>query len=154
MTYQNTLSLARGPIVYCVEDFDNAWVEDHFKVNLGSTSCRRFFAADSEQTVQIDPGCEITERSIKEEDSGDRFVALTVTGASVFQPESIANTPHTEARALQRLLKGAKPVESLHFIPYYFRANRGGRGQMRVGLMNAGWVASGGAGGITREEGV
>lgn len=32
LTNQNTLSLARGPIVYCVEDVDNEWVEDHFKV--------------------------------------------------------------------------------------------------------------------------
>jgi uncharacterized protein len=29
---QTTLSLARGPIIYCVEDVDNAWVNDHFKV--------------------------------------------------------------------------------------------------------------------------
>lgn len=31
-TNQDTVSVARGPIVYCVEDFDNPWVEDHFKV--------------------------------------------------------------------------------------------------------------------------
>lgn len=31
-TGQNTLSLARGPIIYCVEDYDNPWVVDHFKV--------------------------------------------------------------------------------------------------------------------------
>ena len=32
LTNQKTLSLARGPIIYCVEDVDNAWVNDHFKV--------------------------------------------------------------------------------------------------------------------------
>lgn len=32
LTNQSTLSVARGPIVYCVEDVDNAWVKDHFKV--------------------------------------------------------------------------------------------------------------------------
>ena len=32
LTNQKTLSLARGPIIYCVEDVDNAWVKDHFKV--------------------------------------------------------------------------------------------------------------------------
>ena len=31
---QNTVSLARGPVVYCVEDFNNDWVKDHFKVGL------------------------------------------------------------------------------------------------------------------------
>lgn len=31
-TEQNTLTLARGPVIYCVEDADNEWVKDHFKV--------------------------------------------------------------------------------------------------------------------------
>lgn len=29
---RDTLCVARGPIVYCVEDKDNTWVTDHFKV--------------------------------------------------------------------------------------------------------------------------
>ena len=32
LTNQKTLSLARGPSVYCVEDTDNPWVNDYFKV--------------------------------------------------------------------------------------------------------------------------
>lgn len=31
-TNQNVIAVARGPLIYCVEDFDNSWVEDHFKV--------------------------------------------------------------------------------------------------------------------------
>lgn len=31
-TNQNTFSVARGPVVYCAEDYDNDWVKDHFKV--------------------------------------------------------------------------------------------------------------------------
>lgn len=31
-TNQDIVALARGPIVYCVEDVDNPWVEDHFRV--------------------------------------------------------------------------------------------------------------------------
>lgn len=31
-THQNVISIARGPLIYCVEDFDNPWVDDHFKV--------------------------------------------------------------------------------------------------------------------------
>lgn len=31
-TSQNTVTLARGPVIFCVEDVDNAWVNDHFKV--------------------------------------------------------------------------------------------------------------------------
>ncbi|KAG5743522.1 hypothetical protein H9Q70_013766 [Fusarium xylarioides] len=30
-TNQNTLTLARGPLVYCIEDADNAWEDNHFK---------------------------------------------------------------------------------------------------------------------------
>lgn len=29
---QDVVALARGPIVYCIEDIDNKWVKDHFKV--------------------------------------------------------------------------------------------------------------------------
>jgi uncharacterized protein len=31
---QDTIALARGPIVYCLEDVDNDWVTDHFKVGF------------------------------------------------------------------------------------------------------------------------
>lgn len=29
---QNTITLTRGPVIYCVEDVDNEWEKDHFKV--------------------------------------------------------------------------------------------------------------------------
>jgi len=32
-TSHGLLTLARGPVIYCVEDFDNPWVKDHFKVS-------------------------------------------------------------------------------------------------------------------------
>lgn len=35
-TTHGLLALARGPVIYCVEDVDNPWVEDHFKVCLSS----------------------------------------------------------------------------------------------------------------------
>jgi len=31
-TNLDIVALARGPLVYCVEDVDNPWVKDHFKV--------------------------------------------------------------------------------------------------------------------------
>lgn len=37
-TEQNTVALARGPVVYCVEDVDNAWEQDHFKVDYHGPS--------------------------------------------------------------------------------------------------------------------
>src|SRR4051794_1194696 len=32
-TNQDIVAVARGTIVYCVEDVDNPWVDDHFKVS-------------------------------------------------------------------------------------------------------------------------
>ena len=34
MTGQDIVALMRGPVVYCVEDFDNEWVQDHFKASI------------------------------------------------------------------------------------------------------------------------
>ena len=36
LTGQDTVALARGPVIYCVEDYDNTWVQDHFKVRRTS----------------------------------------------------------------------------------------------------------------------
>src|SRR5947199_10028173 len=33
-TNQRIVALARGPMIYCVEDVDHPWVQDHFKVCL------------------------------------------------------------------------------------------------------------------------
>ena len=35
-TEQRTITLARGPIIYCVEDYDNKWVNDHFRVSIAA----------------------------------------------------------------------------------------------------------------------
>ena len=35
-TNQNVIALARGPLIYCLEDVDNPWVNDHFKVSSSS----------------------------------------------------------------------------------------------------------------------
>ncbi|KAK3684591.1 hypothetical protein LTR37_020122 [Vermiconidia calcicola] len=113
---QTTLSLARGPIVYCVEDADNPWVSDHFKA------------------VQLDPRCKIEERSVYDDASGDSFVGLTVSdGASAIDLQKLQASPAVDAQASQH----ATPIKELQFVPYYFRANRGGKGQMRVGLRRA-----------------
>jgi DUF1680 family protein len=33
-TNQRVVALTRGPIIYCIEDVDQPWVQDHFKVCL------------------------------------------------------------------------------------------------------------------------
>jgi hypothetical protein len=39
--------VTRGPIVYCVEDVDNPWANDHFKVGCHIPKEKRTADADS-----------------------------------------------------------------------------------------------------------
>jgi hypothetical protein len=111
---QDIVSVARGPIVYCLEDIDNLWASNHFK------------------DVAIDTSSELRETTIREAD--DFFVAISAPGAGRLIDTSSwdvisQNTDEKE--------HGKAPNEirkDLNFIPYYARANRGGSGQMRVGL--------------------
>lgn len=117
-TNQESLTAARGPIVYCVEDMDNPWVKDHFK------------------TVQLDPHCKIEEEMVTDKESGDTYVALKVVkGASLVDVAALHASPDVAVKELDKAAGvDAKIIDELKFVPYYFRANRGGRGQMRVGL--------------------
>jgi uncharacterized protein len=119
LTNQDTLTLMRGPIVYCVEDVDNTWVRDHFK------------------SVQLACSCQITESTVTDRDSGDTYMALKVGrgGASLIDLSGMRNGHGVAVDEIDRIGgHGSKAIEELNFVPYYFRANRGGNGMMRVGL--------------------
>ncbi|KAF4445063.1 hypothetical protein F53441_10987 [Fusarium austroafricanum] len=107
-TNQRTLALSRGPIVYCVEDVDNCTESNHFK------------------DIFIRTGSPVTEEKVVYEASGEEYVVMRAKGWK--QPPSTVGSTPTE---------NPKPRD-LVFVPYYFRANRGGNGQMRVGLSNGG----------------
>lgn len=65
---------------------------------------------------------------------GDAYVALTVThGASLLDTSAFEETPFLIDNGVGQ----GKPLPKLDLIPYYFRANRGGKGHMRVGLKRA-----------------
>jgi uncharacterized protein len=131
-TNQQTVALARGPIIYCVEDVDNPWVTDHFK------------------SVIFDPyqkDSSIREDHKVEAETGEEYVALTAQYTAQLRRiqtiPTFTSIPLTEGNTSGRstLCNGTHDdhgtgsvMELLRFIPYYFRANRGGRGQMRVGL--------------------
>ncbi|KAF6832561.1 DUF1680 domain-containing protein [Colletotrichum plurivorum] len=106
-TRQATLSLARGPVVYCVEDADNSWEGNHFR------------------DVGIREGGEKIEEEWKvDARTGEGYFALR-TGCEVRTPEVLEAGGEGKRRGLV-------------FVPFYYRANRGGRGQMRVGLRDDG----------------
>ncbi|KAK1654192.1 hypothetical protein BDP81DRAFT_79343 [Colletotrichum phormii] len=105
-TNQRTLTLARGPIVYCVEDADHPREENHFK------------------DVGIKRGTVVEEEWRVDEKSGEGYFALKTMGWE---------------RSPEVLARGEDGVErELVFVPFYFRSNRGGKGQMRVGLRDDG----------------
>ncbi|KAF7544783.1 hypothetical protein G7Z17_g9679 [Cylindrodendrum hubeiense] len=112
-TNQRTLTLARGPIVYCVEDVDNSGEKNHFKDT--------HLKADSH----------VSEHKCTDEQTGEEYVTLRSVGW---------NRPGTGgASSASGEVTGEE--RELNFIPYYFRANRGGEGHMRVGLLNGGDVS-------------
>lgn len=117
LTNQHTLSRVRGPVVYCVEDVDNPWVDDHFK------------------SVYLDYKGTWDEQKVTDSITGDKYVALTLNdGARQLNIANITGGPLIDAKELQSHLEASEPIRKLHFVPYYFRANRGGKGHMRVGL--------------------
>ncbi|KAM0154522.1 hypothetical protein ACHAPG_006473 [Botrytis cinerea] len=118
-TNQNIVALARGPILYCAEDFDNPWVDDHFKARESFTSFH---------SLVLDTECEITETDVN---SAEPYKELTVRdGATLFKiPEqSGPYLAHNEDNFVK------VDIRRLHFIPYALRDNRGGKGHMRVGM--------------------
>lgn len=106
---QRTWTLARGPVVYCVEDVDNPWETNHFR------------------DVVLDGEAPVVEES--RECAGEKYVALRTGGYTRVregQWDVVGSTPFRETKGQER---------ELVLVPYYLRANRGGRGQMRVGLL-------------------
>lgn len=123
-TLQRIAVLARGPLVYCLEDVDHPWVTDHFK------------------SLVLAPGITdaelVSKRHVVEEADkadlplGETYVGITLKNGGVVIPEEEL-APGLEGRRVGALVEGGRSVD-LHFVPYWARANRGGRQQMRVGI--------------------
>ncbi|KAI1619843.1 hypothetical protein EDD37DRAFT_642403 [Exophiala viscosa] len=118
-TTQDTISLARGPIIYCVEDYDNPWVEDHFK------------------SLQLDPDANVEEKLVTDPTTEEEYVALSVHRGSSLLPKLNAE-PSIPWKDLAKASAEGSVVEDLHFVPYYFHSNRGGRGHVRTGIRR--WI--------------
>ncbi|KAF3759897.1 DUF1680-domain-containing protein [Cryphonectria parasitica EP155] len=103
-TLQRIAVLARGPLIYCVEDVDHPWVVDHFK------------SLETKTDLPL----------------GEPYIGITLkNGGLVLPKERLA--PALEVTGLQALIVDKSSVD-LHFVPYWARANRGGKHQMRVGI--------------------
>ena len=117
-TSQDTLTLVRGPIVYCVEDVDNTWVKDHFK------------------SVQLDPKCQIQESAVTDQESGDTYVALKVVkGASIVEVDAVEASPGVPAEGLDKVRgEQAKIIDELRFCAVLFQGKSGWEGADESGI--------------------
>lgn len=113
-TNQDIIALARGPLIYCLEDVDNLWVEDHFK------------------SLILDPTAAIEESKGSEEHVGEPYIGLTIRNGASFLEADGRLAPHIVRK--NSVGKKASGADELHFIPYALRDNRGGKGHMRVGI--------------------
>lgn len=90
------------------------------------------------QTTLVDPKYQPHERLVEDgKTTGDSFVALDLhSGATNLARKGMPDPvgPSVDDFALQREIGKSEPLDLLHFVPYYFRANRKGKGHMRVGL--------------------
>jgi hypothetical protein len=84
------------------------------------------------QSLLLDPKATITDEWIDDESTDQGYVALTANGGFSFlnlKPQALPSLPVGKVGTIK------KPEASrLHFIPYFYRANRGGKGQLRVGI--------------------
>ena len=145
-TNQRVVALARGPIVYCVEDVDQPWVQDHFKVCLAprpTYSPPKNRHLISQQSVIFDtkaPRMEVTcETQPSEPNTAttNDYIAIVVENGGRFLHLSPWNGTLAAANNDPFAYGESGRRETLRFIPYFYRANRGGKGQMRVGLRAA-----------------
>lgn len=101
-------------MVYCLEDSDNPWVNDHFK------------------SLVLDPAGAIGECTTVLDGTDEPYIGLTVHNS--------ASLIEVDGRHPPLLLIGSitsqanEEVKDIHFIPYALRDNRGGKGHMRVGI--------------------
>ncbi|KAJ8112128.1 hypothetical protein OPT61_g5436 [Boeremia exigua] len=122
LTNQQTLTIARGPLIYCVEDVDNEWVTDHFR------------------STYLDPRCLINNAMVEQEMvdpnlPDERYVGITVHKAAyVVDFNQLSADPCIDREELNQTIEAAKLIDELNFVPYYHKANRGGCGMARVGL--------------------
>ncbi|RYO96658.1 hypothetical protein DL765_011520 [Monosporascus sp. GIB2] len=148
-TGQRTLALARGPLIYCAEDADNPWVlapggPAHFRgVAISPASPVR----EARRALRARPGFrarwdEAARAYREDEGAGDE------EGEEESYVELRSEAWGRDTTAWDRKRAGAAPgltvddeegwedrKRELVFIPYYLRANRGGEGHMRVGLL-------------------
>lgn len=86
------------------------------------------------QSIELDPSCNISEHHRQDSALGETFIGLRVeNGASVVNLRQFNDGPIYDLQPISG--SGCNEDQKvLNLVPYYFRANRGGKGHMRVGF--------------------
>jgi uncharacterized protein len=97
-----------------LEDADNEWEDDHFR------------------NIVVSDDAPVTE--FEREIAGEKYIELRTSGSvrSLDSWNGQQSGSEPGAKSSSRVLSGEK---ELVLVPYYLRANRGGKGHMRVGLL-------------------
>jgi uncharacterized protein len=113
---QNTVTVARGPLIYCAEDVDNEWVDDHFK------------------SVTISPNARLEQKVAFDGILGEEYMVITAPGVKIESAKYDRMTGAFPGFNVDQLNSLNQENVQVTFVPYYYRGNRGGRGHMRVGF--------------------
>ncbi|KAJ5289391.1 uncharacterized protein N7443_009644 [Penicillium atrosanguineum] len=106
LAMQPVVYIMRGPIVYCIEDIDHPWEKNHFKMTM--------FNPESHLREEI--------RS-----QPDQHVAIVADKGAAGDLDTSSWNGQITAESKNEISGEAR---KLHFIPYYLRANRGGRDEL------------------------
>ncbi len=122
-TRQDTITIQRGPIIYVAEDVDNKTLEDsylHFE-RLGLSESSEF----SETVMEIQ-GIPIVQLASK---PGCLFALDTGDSSTLFRPIRRGQPVRTWKKLLDH---------KLTLVPWFARANRGGKIHVRVPFLRVG----------------
>lgn len=132
-TGKNELAIAYGPLIYCLEDVDNPAETAHAKLgNSGHFKDMTIHPMIIESFIQVPFA----------DSQGHKIIKLFAPAAGrrlllPAQPAHLAD--QAVPLALPELHEPptvARETYDLTFVPYYYRANRGGEDMMRVWLKN------------------
>lgn len=113
-TNRDTLTVAYGPLIYCLEDIDNQFEKNHFK------------------DLTINDKINLIARISKDHD-GTLIIEAKGAGQYLSVEQNYDNS--VMLPEFDNAVETKPEKYDLTFIPYYYRANRkGGKGQMRCSI--------------------
>lgn len=93
--------------------------------------------ADQSQTLLFDTSASISETPKVDVETGESYMMLVACGPFSFLNVDGCSRPSPGISPDAADAHADRTVDQLHFVPYYYRANRKSKGHMRVGMRRA-----------------